>query len=283
MNLHNLFPILFNPNTPPVYISPIDWTEFWGGGSVIGMPGQNPPPANNPPPVVWNPFILDPNDNVTFQNILLNFNKSNIDIETGDINNNSQGNEDNDVYEEYDFQSQIWDTIPNVLQNSDFVGWNRLLHPNWQCMEYAKAQIAKKGKVISDYWTQGQTLQVYKSSTGVNHKSVKEGITYLISSLKNGNPVIVGVDDQTGSPNSGTDNTTDHFIVIVGMGTDANGAKYFTFFDNASGLVVEGASTLNKLYYNESTGIISGKSQTLYAKASNRYDYIVTQIRKNKK
>jgi len=51
VNLHNLFPILFNPNTPPVYISPIDWTAFWGGGSVIGMPGHNPV-ANYSPPYV---------------------------------------------------------------------------------------------------------------------------------------------------------------------------------------------------------------------------------------
>ncbi len=244
-----------------------------GGGSGGGGGGGSSPgwgPINPLPPNQLLPLNLD-------------YNKGDNDIETSDINNNPQGNEDDDVYGEYDFQNQTWPTIANVFPLVDFVGWNRQLHPNWQCMQYEQAQIAKKGMVISDYQVQGQTLQVYKSSSGVNHTAVKETITYLISSLQNGNPVIVGVDDQAGSPNCATDCTTDHFIVIVGMGTDVNGAKYFTFFDNASGDVSQGANPLNKLYYNSSTGIITGKSQTDYAKASLRYDYIVTQIRKNKK
>jgi hypothetical protein len=94
-------------------------------------------------------------------------------------------------------------------------------------------------------------------------------------------PVIVGVDDQPGSPNPNTDNTTDHFIVIVGTGIDINGT-YFTFYDNASFYPTQGASINNKLYYNPSNGLITGKSQTAYANDPKLYDYIVTQIRKSK-
>ena len=64
------------------------------------------------------------------------------------------------------------------------------------------------------------------------------------------------------------------------MGTDSNG-KYFQFYDNASGEVSQGASSLNKLYYNSTTGIISGSSQTEYAIRQPR-QYTITMIRKSK-
>lgn len=107
----------------------------------------------------------------------------------------------------------------------------------------------------------------------------KNGVGYLLSALQRGIPVIVGVHDQPGSPNTRTDNTTDHFIVIVGSGSDANG-NYFTFYDNASGDPNQGTHPSNKLYFNPSTGLIKGKSQTDYARGLD--DYIVTMIRKSK-
>ena len=76
------------------------------------------------------------------------------------------------------------------------------------------------------------------------------------------------------------DSTTDHFIVLVGMGTDSNG-KYFRFYDNASSEVSQGANSLNKLYYNSTTGIIIGNSQTDYANRQPR-SYTITMIRKSK-
>ena len=208
-------------------------------------------------------------------------NRTDTDYNTGDDNNNSLGNYDNTNYSDYDEQTQPWPTIQNIILISDFVGWNRGIHPNWQCMDYAKAQIAKKGYSISDYFATGQTIQIYTAANGIDKNAAKNAAGYLISALQRGIPVIVGVDEQAGSPNPNTDNTTDHFIVIIGMGTDANGI-YFTFYDNASGDPSQGANTNNKLYYNPSTGLITGKSQTDYAKASFRYDYKVTMIRKSK-
>ena len=104
---------------------------------------------------------------------------------------------------------------------------------------------------------------------------------YLKYALSNGIPVIVGIDNHVGSPNPNTDNTTDHFIVIVGMGSDTNG-KYFTFYDNASGIASQGANPNNKLYYNLSSGKITGSSQTDYAQNTGYYNYILTMIRKSK-
>ena len=96
-----------------------------------------------------------------------------------------------------------------------------------------------------------------------------------------GLPVMVGVDDAPGSPLGNPDFTTDHFVVIVGSGTDANG-NYFQFYDNASKYPVGGANPYNRLYYDPSTGKISGASSSGYAHQPGRYNYIITQIRKNK-
>lgn len=130
-----------------------------------------------------------------------------------------------------------------------------------------------------DLLVERQTIQIYTEQNGVNLTESLKGISYLKYALENGIPVIVGVDNHSGSPNKNTDNTTDHFIVIVGMGTDTTG-KYFQFYDNASGNTSQGASPLNKLYYNSRTGIISGTSQTAYAQRY--YPYKITMIRKSK-
>ncbi len=205
-------------------------------------------------------------------------NRTNADTNDDDIDNNTTGGYDLTQYQQYD-PSQTWPSINSVIPPSNFVGWGAPgISKN--CMDYAKAQIAKKGYKISNYYVSGQTIQIYTESGGVNQNSVKDGIGYLISALQRGIPVIVGVDDQSGSSNPATDNTTDHFVVIVGMGTDATG-KYFTFYDNASGDVTLGASPNNKLYYNPTTGKITGQSQTPYAISSPR-NYTITMMRKSK-
>ncbi len=146
-------------------------------------------------------------------------------------------------------------------------------------MAYAKGQIAVKGYQISNYGAPGQTFQIYTSANGANQSIVKDGVSYLISALQRGIPVVVGIDDQTGSSNPQTDKTTDHFVVIVGSGSDTKG-KYFLFYDNASADPKQGASLNNKLYYDSSSGMIQGSSQTSYAQG---LTYTVTMIRKSKK
>lgn len=145
-------------------------------------------------------------------------------------------------------------------------------------MDYTKAQIAVKGYQISNYHAYGQTFQIYIESAGVNTTALTDGLNYLRYALGNGIPVIVGINTQQGSHNPNTDNTTDHFVVIVGMGTDAKGS-YFRFYDNASGTAIFGTHADNKLYYDANTGIISGTFATPSAQG---LTYTITMIRKSK-
>jgi len=60
---------------------------------------------------------------------------------------------------------------------------------------------------------------------------------------------LIGVDNRVGTPSPlNVDGSTDHFVVIVGMGTDENG-KYFQFVDSATDNRSTGASYSNRLYY----------------------------------
>ncbi|WP_308005220.1 hypothetical protein [uncultured Chryseobacterium sp.] len=206
----------------------------------------------------------------------LMYNKTIYETSLGDDDNNTTGGYDTTVYDNFDPLQQNWPTIPSIIPIGSFIGWG---YPGIKrnCMDYAKAQIAIKGFQISNYGAPGQTYQIYREQTGVNQSNLIAGLSYLKYALSNNIPVIVGVHDAPGHPGN-ADQTTDHFIVIVGMGSD-NSGKYFTFYDNASGSASLGANPNNKLYYNQATGIISGTSATPYA---NGLIYILTQIRKSK-
>lgn len=154
-------------------------------------------------------------------------------------------------------------------------------------MDYAKAQIAKKGYKISNYYdvdSQGnkQTFQIYTEQNGVNLNDLYKGVSYIKYALSHGIPVIVGIDDATRSPGN-LDNSTDHFVVIVGMGTDSNG-KFFRFYDNASGIdpLNQGANPENKLYYKYPEKIFTGKTFCIDYRNGTQHDYIITMIRKSK-
>jgi hypothetical protein len=152
-----------------------------------------------------------------------------------------------------------------------------LHHKHRNCLALAKDQIAKAGLRDLGY---GSAFKVYDANGGPYPSEAKSGINYIMTKLQSGKPVIVGVDNRPGTPSSvNADGKTDHFVTIVGSGQDSQG-KYLTFYDNASNLTSKGCSSNNKLYYNESTGVITGYSAANGAPPT-YYDYIVTQIRKN--
>lgn len=242
------------------------------------------------PPSPWNPYDLNPisigggpfyNQNDQ-ENYSLTLNRNPFNDDTGDEEYKFlEGKFDNLSYDSYNLVQ--FPTINPIIPIRDFVGWNTNLYPsNWDCMDYAKKQIEFLGYTLSKYNAPGQTIQIYTEKDGTNFNLVKEGIGYLITALKNNIPVIVGVDIKNGSSNPLTDNSTDHFIVIVGSGHE-NGKDYFLFYDNASGIPQYGASNLNRLYYNPINGRISGTSSTPYASRAGHHEYILTQIRKSKK
>ena len=178
-------------------------------------------------------------------------------------------------------QSSPWPTISYVIPFAQFVPMR--LNPNGtpvNCLTLSKEQIGKAGYTVSGYLPGSQTFSIYTTANGVNISQTKQAITYVISALTNHIPVLAGVDAYPGSVN--LDGTTDHFITIDAMGTDADGKKYFHFIDNSTGRIELGNSANNKLYYNETTGLISGKTASPYPyNEPNSHDYILSQIRKS--
>lgn len=169
-----------------------------------------------------------------------------------------------------------WPTIENVIPKSD---WIPLSNPNANCFTLAKQQLAKKSYQISTYYAPGQTFQIYTEAGGANSTMALVGVGYLFHALENGIPVIVGIDNRPGDPGN-PDQSTDHFVVIVGAGSDSKG-YFFRFYNNSTDWISKGAHDENKLYFDPITGKLLGKSQTAYANQPDKHDYIVTQIRKS--
>ena len=178
--------------------------------------------------------------------------------------------EDDPTVISFDYYQNPWPTISNVISTSQFVGYD-----NRNCLTLAKAQIAIAGVQDLGY---AYAYKIFDAQGGPYPNIAKSGVDYIITKLQLRIPVIIGVDNHPGTPSQlNADGITDHFVTIVGCGQDIRG-KYFTFFDNATNNVFTGTSPSNKLYYHETTGIISGHSATTYAQSTT---YIVTQIRKN--
>lgn len=194
--------------------------------------------------------------------------------EADDTNNPTTG-DDNNTYAPW-YQGP-WPVIANLIAKGSFVGISAA-HEN--CLSLAKAQLKVAGYQISNYGEPGQTYQVYTEAGGMNKTNSDNAVGYLNAALGKGIPVVVGVDDAPGSSNPMTDNSTDHFVVIVGSGTDAKG-NFYRFYDNSTSWQSTGTSDDNKLYYNPTTGMIEGQSQTTYA-SNCPHDYILTQVRKSK-
>jgi hypothetical protein len=74
--------------------------------------------------------------------------------------------------------------------------------------------------------------------------------------------------------------TTDHYVVIVGMGNDSKG-KYFQFYDSSTNWPTLGTNKANKLYFDSTTGKIAGKTKSQYANIVTHHDFILSHIRKS--
>lgn len=86
----------------------------------------------------------------------------------------------------------------------------------------------------------------YQSSTFVHHPQAAAGLNYLYNYLRQGVPVLIGVDhtfnkylhhdgNKTSAFTVGyNDLTTDHFMIATGAGTNAEGKRYISYFDPAT-------------------------------------------------
>ena len=171
-----------------------------------------------------------------------------------------------------------WKQINSVIPKEKFVGFRRGV----QCFDLAKEQLNVVGYTCGSYH-ESTTHRVYTEQKGVNKTETAKAIQYIHDALEQGIPVLAGVDNSPGHPGN-HDETTDHFIVIVGQGSDEN-RNYFTFYDNATSNTESGTSENNKLYYDSKDGKITGKSQNRYARRCSRdytRDYTITHIRESK-
>lgn len=190
-----------------------------------------------------------------------------------------------------------WATIASIISKNNFIGWGHQ-GVTENCFDYAWEELKKAGyTLVSPSWRDWSSntlkisngiFQTYTSQAvaglpvGVQKNNFIEGIKYLKDAIKSNIPVLVGVDDGLGAANP--DEVTDHFVIIVGMGTDEKG-NYFLFHDNATGNEEVGASAENKLYCDCENLWLKGNADSRNTYAQNAgYDYyLVTQIRKSKK
>jgi hypothetical protein len=238
--------------------------------------------------VRWAIGYLMANSNVNFEEF------KNIFLPTTDIiadpngdnwiesDNEILNDPDQTVYQQYQ-DTDLWPTVDRVIPFEKFVP-NRIdaSGHDVNCLVLAKEQLAKAGYTCSGYLPGSQTFQTYKELTGVDLGVTKKAISYIISSLGKKIPVLIGVDNRVGTPSiKNEDKSTDHFVVIVAMGTDDKG-KYFQFMDSSTMIPATGASFSNRLYYNLPTGKITGKTANIrYRSFPGMHDYIVTQVRKS--
>ena len=211
---------------------------------------------------------------------------NNLNVET---NNQRIGGDDTNVYPEYQDQDP-WPTINTVIPEGKFVKYRDGIN----CFVLAQEQIAILGYEISEYNTLGSTYKV-NTSAGVSITEAKKAIGYIKRSLEVGVPVIVAIDYQDGHPGN-PDGKADHFVVIVGMGIDNDGKKFFRFFDSGTTSTWNGTSIANKLYFDQTTGLISGATNVGSSRPTSQYRYtdpndptrlgkvkcIVTHVRRSK-
>lgn len=142
-----------------------------------------------------------------------------------------------------------WETIDPVIPADKIVLYE------YDCHAATRKQLSNFGFEESSIWNDRFIIAegVYPKDDKIPYtfKYFKErfieGVKYIKEALRQGLPVTIGIDnkDDRKKKKRNLDGVTDHFVVIVGMGSDDIG-KYFIFYDNAD--VKYGASLNNRLY-----------------------------------
>ena len=197
-----------------------------------------------------------------------------------------------------------WDEVSAIIPTNKFIGWG-YDYPRIPkvCFQYAWKQLKVMGHDLkSPGWGTSKAInpyiyQIYLTEDvgGLKNNELAQqfskGVVYLKKAIKNKIPVMVGIDDAPDVITNkktkkeevhhvNTDRVSDHFVTIVGMGTDSKG-KYFLFYDNATHVVNVATSSENRLYCDCDNFTIIGTPDSRNGYGSG-LQYRVTQIRESK-
>lgn len=110
--------------------------------------------------------------------------------------------------------------------------WKGTPEDTMQCFDYAAYQLVVADFFTTDWLPDTTTYQVYRDGSGVDVNEVVEGVRYLKQALADGTPVLVGIQITDWDERPNRDKTTNHYVVIVGMGTSAvDGSRHFLYYD----------------------------------------------------
>lgn len=150
--------------------------------------------------------------------------------------------------------------------NSD--AWKSQTTPNGcydACVQMVGYTPDPKNRIITSGFNKDGQLSPQSGAT--------KGIQTIDTYLAGGKPIVVGVNWNGGTqPLNEGHEQTQHYVVVVGSGTDSGG-KYYNFYDPGTSHASKGTSPDNKLYVNGDS--LSGKS--VYNQSTKTYT--VTEVR----
>lgn len=126
-----------------------------------------------------------------------------------------------------------WNAVAPFILKENFIGWGHPSVKSQNCYDYCVKQLKDAGYSLrSPGWSaaqvaSGTVYQLYlsqnvgKMKKGFQAQQFTAGVLYLKKAIQSKIPVMVGVEHSKG--NSSMDKTTDHYVVIVGMGSDSTG------------------------------------------------------------
>ncbi|MDN3672417.1 RHS repeat-associated core domain-containing protein [Flavobacterium branchiarum] len=123
----------------------------------------------------------------------------------------------------------------NITRTRTFLGFEiSRTSKHEQCADYSRLQVEQGAN--GNYTAEGSKnrIDMYLKNGGDNSKlDLQKGINVIVKNLKEGKAVMAGImydsKKETGNPNT----ATNHYVTIVGMGTDDKGV-YFSYYDNYS-------------------------------------------------
>ena len=144
-----------------------------------------------------------------------------------------------------------------------FVAGHGFTPGNTACFKASKAMAAQLGAEVlgPDQRIQVATGENSDGSVRADAAQAAAGRSYVDEQLDSGRPVVVGVSHK-GNYNGNVDRITDHFVVITGRGTDADGSTYYTFNDPATSHASKGsdANVANRFHLNDDGVLVSAGS-----------------------